>query len=171
MDLIQQIRLQQRRTFLAQSARGMGAVALAALLNPSLLRARGLHRSLRISQAAEMAGRRQSSALPPEGQAGHLALHGRRPFAPGDLRLQAQARRNERQADAGIVSPRASRSRSSRASSSSCFAPQYAVQEVRQVRAGDLRAVPAYRLDRRRHLHHPLACAPRRSTTTRPTRS
>src|ERR1700761_300233 len=38
MDFSQQIRFQQRRTFLGQSARGMGALALASLLNPSLLR-------------------------------------------------------------------------------------------------------------------------------------
>ena len=38
-NTFQQIRLQQRRTFLAQSTRGIGAVALAALLDPAILRA------------------------------------------------------------------------------------------------------------------------------------
>jgi hypothetical protein len=38
-EISQAIRLQQRRTFLAQAGRGVGAVALAALLNPSLLAA------------------------------------------------------------------------------------------------------------------------------------
>ena len=37
MNIFDQIRLQQRRTFLGQTARGMGAVALASLVNPSLL--------------------------------------------------------------------------------------------------------------------------------------
>ena len=37
MNISDQIRLQQRRTFLGQTARGMGAVALAPLVNPSLL--------------------------------------------------------------------------------------------------------------------------------------
>src|SRR5437588_8900468 len=39
MDLLRQIRLQQRRTFLGQAARGVGSLALAALVDPSLLRA------------------------------------------------------------------------------------------------------------------------------------
>src|SRR5579859_543557 len=39
MNFEQHIRLQQRRTFLGQVGRGMGAVALASLLNPSLSRA------------------------------------------------------------------------------------------------------------------------------------
>ena len=37
MDLLQQIRLQQRRTFLGKIGRGTGALALASLLNPSIL--------------------------------------------------------------------------------------------------------------------------------------
>ena len=37
MDLLQQIRLQQRRTFLGRVGRGTGALALASLINPSLL--------------------------------------------------------------------------------------------------------------------------------------
>src|SRR5690349_19299629 len=39
MEFQQHIRLQQRRTFLGQIGRGMGAVALASLLNPRLLSA------------------------------------------------------------------------------------------------------------------------------------
>jgi hypothetical protein len=38
MDILQKIRLQQRRTFLGRLGRGAGAMALASLLNPSLLR-------------------------------------------------------------------------------------------------------------------------------------
>src|SRR6476660_9724163 len=38
MTPIERIRLQQRRTFLGQIGRGVGAVAFASLLNPSLLR-------------------------------------------------------------------------------------------------------------------------------------
>jgi hypothetical protein len=37
MDILQQIRLHQRRTFLGRLGRGTGAMALASLLNPSLL--------------------------------------------------------------------------------------------------------------------------------------
>src|SRR5436309_1925974 len=37
MNISEQIRLQQRRTFLGQAVRGMGAVALASLVNPSLM--------------------------------------------------------------------------------------------------------------------------------------
>ena len=47
--------------------------------------------------------RRQSAALPAEGEADHLSLHGRRPVASGDVRPQAEARRDERQADARVV--------------------------------------------------------------------
>jgi hypothetical protein len=39
MDYLRQIRLLQRRTFLGQTVRGLGSLALASLLNPSLLRA------------------------------------------------------------------------------------------------------------------------------------
>src|SRR5262249_8790127 len=39
MDPLTRIRLQQRRTFLGQAARGVGSLALAALMNPLLLRA------------------------------------------------------------------------------------------------------------------------------------
>jgi hypothetical protein len=41
MDPLTRIRLLQRRTFLGQAARGVGSLALAALMNPSLLRADG----------------------------------------------------------------------------------------------------------------------------------
>src|SRR5262245_23351432 len=44
-----------------------------------------------------------AAALRPEGEAGHLPVHVRRPVAPGDVRPQAEARRDARQADAGIV--------------------------------------------------------------------
>ena len=37
MDLLSQIRLQQRRTFLGQAFRGVGSIAFASLMNPSLL--------------------------------------------------------------------------------------------------------------------------------------
>src|SRR5581483_9977450 len=47
MDFLQQLRFQQRRTFLGQSARGVGAMALASLLNPSLLRGAESAASLR----------------------------------------------------------------------------------------------------------------------------
>jgi hypothetical protein len=39
MDNLQSIRLQQRRTFLGQAARGIGSLALTSLINPSLVRA------------------------------------------------------------------------------------------------------------------------------------
>ena len=53
--------------------------------------------------APTLARRRQPAALHAEGQARHLPVHGRRPVAPGDVRLQAEAGRDERQADAGVV--------------------------------------------------------------------
>ncbi len=42
MDFLKQVRLHQRRAFLGQAARGLGSVALASLMNPSLLHAAGV---------------------------------------------------------------------------------------------------------------------------------
>ena len=43
------------------------------------------------------------ASLRPQGQAGHLPLHGRRAVAPGNVRLQADAGEDERPADARVV--------------------------------------------------------------------
>ena len=68
-------------------------------------------------------------------------------------------------------SPRASRSPSCRAQKLNCFGPQHHVQEVRQVGPGDLRALPAHRRRSPTTSASSARCRPRRSTTTRPTRS
>src|SRR3954467_4565769 len=46
------IRLQQRRSFLANATRGVGGLALASLLNPSLLRAASLSAGTRPAPSA-----------------------------------------------------------------------------------------------------------------------
>ena len=91
-----------------------------------------------------------------QGQAGHLALHGRRAVAPRDVRLQAEAGRDERPADARVVhqgpadrpapGPEAQllRARSIRSRSTASRARR------------SVEIFPHIGSSRRRHLHHPL---------------
>ena len=84
------------------------------------------------------------AAHPAEGQARHLALHGRRAVAPGDVRLQAEARRDARQADARVVH-QGPADRPAPGAEAELLRAAARVQEVRQVGPGDLRALPAHR--------------------------
>ena len=85
--------------------RGLGAVALASLLDPGL--APGGRR--------EPASRRDRPASRrPQGQARDLPLHGGRAFAPGDAGLQARTGSNATARRCPSRSPRGSRSRSCR---------------------------------------------------------
>src|ERR1051326_908693 len=59
-----------------------------------------------LAAQGQMDRRGQSATLPPQGKAGDLADDGRRPLAPRDLRLQTQAGKNARRADAGVVHQR-----------------------------------------------------------------
>ena len=52
------------------------------------------------NRRCSLARRDQSTARRAQGQARHLPLHGRRPFAPGDLRLQTRVGEDVRQAHA-----------------------------------------------------------------------
>ena len=79
-----------RRAFLGQAAQGVGAVALASLLDPSLLRAAAQPPGACLARPAAAA----------KGEAGDLADDGGGPVAARDVRPQAEAGRDGRQADA-----------------------------------------------------------------------
>ena len=71
-----------RRRFLGRTSQGVFGVALASLLDPSLL------------QAAPPRGVLGTLPLAAKGQAGDLAHDGGRPLASGTVRPQAEARRD-----------------------------------------------------------------------------
>ena len=105
-----------RRAFLGRAAQGVGAVALASLLDPSLPAAAG--------PPAAAAGLASRCTLPREGQAGHLADDGGRAVAPGDVRPQAGAGRDATASRCRRSFTKGSSSPSSRGRSSICFGPQ-----------------------------------------------
>ena len=93
-----------RRAFLGGSTTGIGTLALASLLDPTLLRAADAKAAAIRAADAEPLGRRgPPAAFRPQGQADHLPVHGRRAVAPGDVRLQADAGQDARPADARVV--------------------------------------------------------------------
>ena len=104
---------------------------------------------------AAVARRHQSLAPRREGQAGHLPLSGRRPVASRDVRLQAEAGGDERPADAR-VDHQGTAARATAAAEADVLRAAVRVQEVRQVRPGDGRDLPAHRQRRRRPVHRPI---------------
>ena len=103
-----------RRTFLGRSAYGLGSLALAGLLDPQRARRREQLRR----DGERWRGVVNPTALPGQGQAGHSPLHGRRPVAVRDFRLEAGAEAARRPAVSRSRSPRGSSSRSCRGRSS-----------------------------------------------------
>jgi hypothetical protein len=98
--------------------------------------------------ANPLAGRGQSARFRSQSQARHLPLSSRRTLASGNLRLQAEASGNGREAHArklheGPADRATSRQRTQ------MLRAAVRVQNVRQIRPADLRIIPAHRLDRR----------------------
>ena len=138
-----------RRTFLGRGLAGLGALALQSMLDPRIVQA------AQAAAAGRVARRHQPAAPRREGQAGHLPLPGRRPVASRDVRLQAEARGDERRADARVVH-QGTAARAAAAAEADVLRAAVRVQEVRQVRPGDGRDLPAHRQRRRRPVHRPL---------------
>ena len=104
-----------RRAFLGKTAQGLGAVALAALLRPVAAPGRAV------------AWRARHIAAASKSQARDLADDGGRPVASGDLRPQAEARRDARQADAGELH-RGQQLAQLQGQKLMCFGPQHPFQ-------------------------------------------
>ena len=176
MDFLQQIRFQQRRTFLGQSARGIGALALASLLNPSLLRAANpptpSHdegRWVRRSGGSGASGKSAAAGGKPQKWPGvvrplHFPAKAKRviwlcmaggPSHLETLDFKPKLARDARQADARELH-QGPADRAAPGRQAQLLRPPVRLQEVRQGRHRDLRAAAPHRLDRRRHLHHPL---------------
>ncbi len=134
-----------RRTFLGRGLAGLGLLGLNALLRPRLFAA----------ETTTSLGVVNPLHLSRQGQARHLSVPGGRAFAPGDLRLQAEARRDERQAHARI-DDQGPADRAAPGQAAHLLRPAVRLQEIRQIRPGDLRAVSAHRQRGGRYLHHPL---------------
>ena len=135
-----------RRHFFEQSAFGIGGLALASLMDDVVL----------AGGQAQPRGNAPDGAraICPEGEAGHLSLHGRRALADRPLRSQAdahEARRagHPRRARQG----RALRLHQGQAEAAGVAVP---VQVARPVRGADLGAPPEPRQGRRRPHDHPL---------------
>ena len=146
-----------RRAFLGRSAGGIGSLALASLLDPALLARR--RRARRPAERRGRPGRWEGAVrplhFPARVEADHLPVHGRRPVAPGDARLQADAGQDAGPADAGVVHQgHADRAASGRKAGVPGSAAH--VQAVRSERPVLERDFPAPRHGRRRHLHHQL---------------
>ena len=85
----------------------------------------------------------------------HLPLPGRRPQPPRNVRPQAEAGRNARPVDAGIVHQRPA-ARPAPGSAAEVLRPAVRIQEIRPVGPVAVRTLPASRNRRRRHLRRPL---------------
>ena len=92
------VRYETRRQFFGRGANAVGWAALASLLGPSAGAA-----SRAATDGRRRGGRAAGlTALRPQGEAGHLPAHGRRPVADGPVRLQAEDGRVVRQGPARL---------------------------------------------------------------------
>ena len=73
-----------RRTFLGKTVRGVGSLALASLLSPTLINA---------AEIEKWHGIITKPHVPPKSQTHYPSLHGRRSLALGDFGLQTKTRR------------------------------------------------------------------------------
>ena len=144
----------RRRSFLRLTAAGLGSVALGSLMNPQLLAAPRL---------GALAGCDPADALSRQGQTGDLADDGRRAVAPGNVRPQAEAGRDARQADAGehdqgpadrAAAGRRSWSASARSSSSRSSASRAEICELFEQIGGGRRRDLLRPLDDHRAINH-----------------
>ena len=108
-----------------------------------------------VRQQRQMDGCGQSAPFSAQGQADHLAFDGGRAVASRNIRSQAEAGRDARQADAR-KHDEGETARAVAGQGAVVLRPATQVQEVREVRRGDLRAVRTHRLGGGRPLHHPL---------------
>ena len=137
-----------RRTFLGRGAAGLGVVALNSLLGPRLfadaqapaVQSRGVVNPLHFPPKAK-----RVIFLYQAGGPSHLETFD---YKPKLAEMHGQA-------DAGVVH-QGPADRAAAGPAADLLRAAARLQEVRQVRPGDLRAVPAHRQRRRRHLHHPL---------------
>ena len=113
-----------RRTFLARSGAGIGTLALASLADPWLLSAGDAPATCR-GRRSRLARERESAALRAAGETDHLPVHGRRAIAPGDVRLQAQARRDARPRNARVVHQGPTDRAIAGRKKLTCFGPQH----------------------------------------------
>ena len=100
-----------RRAFLGRGIAGVGLLGAQFAARSAALR-------------ADLARRGQSAASRPQSQARHFSLPGGRAFAPRDLRLQTEARRDARQAHAGIAD-QGPADRATAGRPLVCFGPQH----------------------------------------------
>ena len=80
--------LMNRRSFVTGSSVGLGAAALSTLLDPSLLHGQKKGKGGFVANTPGTAGFPEPA---PESQTRHLPVHGWRPIASRDLRLQTRA--------------------------------------------------------------------------------
>ena len=143
----QRLRAVTRRHFFRQSGIGLGALALASLLERRRSRRRRRRRGGPLAP--------QAAALRAEGEERHLPVHGRRAVAARPVRPQAEARTSSTASRSRSRSSRASASPSSRACRKLLGSP-YAVRAARRVRRRALELLPHLGRGRRRHRDRPL---------------
>ena len=154
-----------RRQFLSSASLGLGAAALGSLLDP------------RILLGAPAAGRPASCRRPPlrpASPARHLPLPERRAVADRPVRLQAAARRTMNGQELPESVRMGQRLTGMTANQAVVpAAPGRSFKFAQHGQSGRLgeRAAAAHREDRRRAVLRPARCTPRRSTTTRRSRS
>ena len=155
-----------RRQFSAARPPGIGTAALASLLNPQRSPGRQARGGLRTARS------RRCTSPPKAKRVIYLFMSGGA-VAPRPVRLQAEAAGASRQGPARLDphGPADHRHDLAARSRFPCVAADVQVRPARQVRRVGQRAAAAHGDDRRRHLPSSSRCTPRRSTTTRPSRS
>ncbi len=158
MNDFQQFRAQQltRRAFLGRTASGLGGLALGSMM-ASHAAAAPADKWPGVLQAVAPKAKRVIW-LTMAGGPSHLETFDHKPKLAAHARPADAREHDQRPAD-----------RPAPGQAAQLLRPAAHLQALRQMRRRDLRAFPAHRLRRRRHLLHPLDDTPRRSITIPPT--